>query len=71
MTDLVDRHLLHVRLSGGDRKHETYYLGPTADCPPLPRVGETVDTDRVSGAVLGLTHAMEKIGSHLVYHVYI
>ena len=69
MTELVERNLLHVRLNGGTRARETYYLGPTSECPPLPRVGETVDTDEICGPVTGLTHAMETIGTHVVYHV--
>ena len=69
MADLVERNLLHVRLNGGARTHETYYLGPTSECPPLPRVGETVDLDAIYGPVTGLTHAMETIGTHVVYHV--
>ena len=69
MAELVERNLLHVRLNGGTKTHETYYLGPTSECPPLPRVGETVDTDEIAGPVTALTHAMETIGTHVVYHV--
>lgn len=65
----MERNLLHVRLSGGAKTQETYYLGPTSECPPLPRVGETVDMDVICGPVTGLTHAMETIGTHVVYHV--
>ncbi len=69
MTEPVSRNLMHVRLSGSAGTQETYFLGPTSECPPIPRVGETVDLDEVSGAVTGLTHAMETIGEHVVYHV--
>ena len=31
--------------------------------------GETVDTDEITGPVTALTHAMETIGTHVVYHV--
>ena len=65
----MSRNLLHVRLSGSMGAQETYFLGPTAECPPIPRIGETVDLEEMSGAVTGLTHAMETIGEHVVYHV--
>ena len=69
LTELVSRNLMHVRLSGRSGSPETYFLGPTSECPPIPRVGETVDMDAIRGAVTGLTHAMETIGEHVVYHV--
>ena len=69
MTEFAHRNLMHVRLSGGAGTQETYFLGPTSECPPIPRVGETVDLEEICGAVTGLTHAMEIIGEHVVYHV--
>ena len=69
LTELVSRNLLHVRLSGSAGTYETYFLGPTSECPPIPRIGETVDLEEICGAVTGLTHAMETIGEHVVYHV--
>ncbi len=69
MSESVGRNLLHVRLSGSMGAQETYFLGPTSECPPIPRIGETVDLEVMSGAVTGLTHAMETIGGHVVYHV--
>ncbi len=69
MSDLVSRNLMHVRLSGSAGMRETYFLGPTSECPPIPRIGETVDLEDICGPVTGLTHAMETIGEHVVYHV--
>ena len=69
LSEPVSRNLMHVRLSRSAGAQETYFLGPASECPPIPRIGETVDLQELCGLVTGLTHAMETIGEHVVYHV--
>lgn len=62
-------YLMDVRLLGSNASSCTYYTGPTAGCPPLPKLGDQVDCGTVAGTVTSLNHERENFPGYVVYHL--
>ena len=62
-------YLMDVRLLGRNESSCVYYAGPTADCPPLPKLGDQVDCGVVIGRVTALNHEREIFPGYVVFHL--